>query len=534
MANAVGNNGGRFYSFGAQPVLIDCNFVVDSTNGNGLGNRSLKGQGVKAVYMATSASMTGTVATTAAQITSISGGTSSLVVGMPVTGTGIPTGTTITSIISSSAVGISNTPTGNHASETITYVGVGNNLLNTNIATTSEGLIWVHLTSNYNRYLGGFSGFVSPTSGSPIQINSGTAGLTIGTPYIVVSPGAGPSGVVTISPVADSSGSLASTYFTLYDSYGNTFVIWFSVSGVGSPPNLGPGLSPSQVASGVRGLQYVQQTISTNATADNITTALALTIPNLPSGINGTFSFTVSGGGTATLTATSTAALPVAGVPMDGIGTIPSNNGVPLSIYFTISTGSATAGSVWTDGSGNIYTVTTTLSSGTTLHTSGTNAPTPSAGTLTFVSGTGSATALTYSSASAGLATGFTFAQTTSDTNIQDWVAVGLPPGVTPATGASFVATATGAGGSTGTAIAVGISGITSMEVIGNPSSSLAPQPTGPSPHVGGWILVQCLAPTSTSTTTLIPTAPTNGSVVGMCFYVDQNFSPSNVNARYP
>jgi hypothetical protein len=39
----------------AAPVLIDCNFVVDSTNGNGLGIRNLKGPGVAAVYMNTSA-----------------------------------------------------------------------------------------------------------------------------------------------------------------------------------------------------------------------------------------------------------------------------------------------------------------------------------------------------------------------------------------------------------------------------------------------------------------------------------------------
>lgn len=34
---------------------LACNFVVDSTNGNGLGLRSLKGAGIKAVYMHTSA-----------------------------------------------------------------------------------------------------------------------------------------------------------------------------------------------------------------------------------------------------------------------------------------------------------------------------------------------------------------------------------------------------------------------------------------------------------------------------------------------
>lgn len=37
------------------PVLLDCNFIVDSTNGNGLGIRSLKGPAIKDVFMHTSA-----------------------------------------------------------------------------------------------------------------------------------------------------------------------------------------------------------------------------------------------------------------------------------------------------------------------------------------------------------------------------------------------------------------------------------------------------------------------------------------------
>jgi hypothetical protein len=32
------------------PVLIDCNFIIDSTNGNGLGLRSLKGPGISQVF----------------------------------------------------------------------------------------------------------------------------------------------------------------------------------------------------------------------------------------------------------------------------------------------------------------------------------------------------------------------------------------------------------------------------------------------------------------------------------------------------
>lgn len=43
------------YQFEAMPVQLTCNFIVDSTNGNGLGIRSLKGEGFHAVYMHTSA-----------------------------------------------------------------------------------------------------------------------------------------------------------------------------------------------------------------------------------------------------------------------------------------------------------------------------------------------------------------------------------------------------------------------------------------------------------------------------------------------
>lgn len=456
MSGALGNSGGRLYSFGAQPVLIDCNFVVDSTNGNGLGIRNLKGQGVKSVKMHSSAA--------------------------------------------------SGTP--------------------------AVGLAWIELTNNYNRYLGGFSGFASPVSGSPIAIDSGTAGLTIGNPYIIASVGAGPAGQATISPVADVAGSLASKYFMLYDSYGNAFCIFIVVNGVGSRPNLGPELSPAQLANGARGLSYHQLSLATGATAAAQTTALSTLINALSSGVIGQASFTTSGGGGATLTVISTQNAPLAGIPQDGSTVIPASNGIPLPIYFTIASGSATAGSVWTDGSGNLYTVSTTLVAGTLLKTTGTLGPVPATGTLSFVSGSGATTALSYSAAVAGLATGYSFALTVNDNNLQDWVAIGLPSGLTPTVGQSFVAKSTGAGGSTGTVIAPGVSGITSVEVIGDPNVSLAPHASGGSPNVGGWILVQFLAPTSSSVTTAIPTAPANGSVVGMSFYVDARLSPSNISAH--
>lgn len=454
MANAIGNSGGRMYSFAGQPVLIDCSFIVDAANGNGLGIRTLKGQGVKNVFMHTSST--------------------------PATHRGY---------------------------------------LNPNPAV---GYALIQLDSNYNRYLGGFSGFASPVTGSALAINA--SALTAHVPYIITSVGSGPSGVATIAPVADSSGSLAGTYFMLYDSYGNSFCIWFSVSGVGSQPNLGPA-----ALFGKPGLQYVQQTISSGATAAQIGTALVLTIENLPSGINGVFSFTATG--TTTVTVTSTLAAPLAGIPQDGNQVIASSNSQPVPIYFTIFSGSATSGSIWTDGSGNLYTVSATISSQTLLKTTGVQAPANASGVLTFVSGSGATTNLTYSAAVAGLATGFTFALTTYNTNLNCWTGVGVPVGVTPAVGVSFIATSVGVstgGGSSGTVEAVGVSGIGSIEVVGNPNVSFAPQPVGGSAHVGAWILVQLLAPTSSSVTTPIPTAPASGTTIGLSFYVDYKFSPSN------
>lgn len=46
-------NRGHFYAPHVMPVLVDCNFVVDSTNANGFGVSSLKGQGIASLFMHT-------------------------------------------------------------------------------------------------------------------------------------------------------------------------------------------------------------------------------------------------------------------------------------------------------------------------------------------------------------------------------------------------------------------------------------------------------------------------------------------------
>lgn len=101
---------------------------------------------------------------------------------------------------------------------------------------------------------------------------------------------------------------------------------------------------------------------------------------------------------------------------------------------------------------------------------------------------------------------------TVGTTTTAQWVAAGVPNGVTPAVGLSFLSAVTGAAGGTGTVKALGIGGIASVEVLGNTNLSIAP--TGGSTLQGGWILLQTLAATSSGTTTLIPTAPTDGSVI--------------------
>lgn len=111
-----GQNGGHFYSNITQPVKLDCNFIVDATNGNGLGIRSLKSNGyVRNVFMHTTASP-----------------------------------------------------------------GTNDGYLNPNPA---SGYILVQFNNNYKVYTGGFSGFVSPVSGTPLTAT--TAGLA----YIIVSLG---------------------------------------------------------------------------------------------------------------------------------------------------------------------------------------------------------------------------------------------------------------------------------------------------------------------------------------------------------
>jgi len=101
------------------PVLLDCNFVVDSTNGNGLGIRSLKGPAVQNVFMHTSATP---------------------------------------------GPGNSNPATPNTV------------VTNPNPA---PGTIIIQLQDNYNRSFSGFNSIVSPVSGTPLTATTAGTPATI-------------------------------------------------------------------------------------------------------------------------------------------------------------------------------------------------------------------------------------------------------------------------------------------------------------------------------------------------------------------
>lgn len=99
------------------------------------------------------------------------------------------------------------------------------------------------------------------------------------------------------------------------------------------------------------------------------------------------------------------------------------------------------------------------------------------------------------------------------------WVTAGVPAGITAAPGVSFLAAATSSGtGSAQTAIS---SGITSMELIGGPDTSLSNQPFVAG--LGGFVNIVFWGPTDATHTALIPTDPVNGSIVRLEFLMNNS-----------
>jgi len=108
---------------------------------------------------------------------------------------------------------------------------------------------------------------------------------------------------------------------------------------------------------------------------------------------------------------------------------------------------------------------------------------------------------------------------TLGTTTAAQWLAAGVPAGFTPSLNQSFVATSTGSIGGSGTVFVPGTSGISLIETVGDPNQSISNSSIAS--NSGAQVIIQFLAPTSSSTTTLIPTQPAQNTVVALRFRFD-------------
>ncbi len=112
-----------------------------------------------------------------------------------------------------------------------------------------------------------------------------------------------------------------------------------------------------------------------------------------------------------------------------------------------------------------------------------------------FVSTTQTSTKIDNSALTAGLVYVITIV---GDASLAKWQSIGLPVGVTPAVGVSFVATAVGTGSNvlTSRVQVPNPSGVYGVEVVGNPNTMYS---SNIAANGGAWLLAQFLAPTFTA-----------------------------------
>lgn len=104
-----------------------------------------------------------------------------------------------------------------------------------------------------------------------------------------------------------------------------------------------------------------------------------------------------------------------------------------------------------------------------------------------------------------------------------NFVALGLPAGITAAPGVSFVASTASAGTGTGTVQLISAAGSTlgHIELVGNPNVTC-----NPTDGTGSQLFMVCLGATSTSVTTLIAKAPADGTLITLTFNMLRNPLP--------
>ncbi len=119
--------------------------------------------------------------------------------------------------------------------------------------------------------------------------------------------------------------------------------------------------------------------------------------------------------------------------------------------------------------------------------------------------------------ASAGLTAGLPYVITIlGTTTLAQWQHLGVPVGITPAVGVSFIALATSATGTGAVQLALATgSGISSVDVLGTPSTTIVSSAGNvPGSSSGAYLILRFLGATSSSVTTFVATEPAAGTVI--------------------
>lgn len=216
----------RLFSGHKDCVFIDCNFIVDSTNGNGLGLRSLKGPYVQNVFMHTTVTPgagNGNPASPALSIVNPNPASGIIVVQMQDAFTGVYTGG---NSIVSPASGTPIVPTG-------TNLTVGNAYIITALGAMTRA-DWIAL---------GVPAAVIPAIG--VAFIAKAQGATSGGTSAVQSPAAAGSAVMSIETVGNSN-LAANPYPITAQGFGSQFVLACrNVSGAIAAPAAGSVISLS-------------------------------------------------------------------------------------------------------------------------------------------------------------------------------------------------------------------------------------------------------------------------------------------------
>jgi len=441
MANRNFASGGRIYSPFVSPVLVDCNFVVDSTNGNQLGIRSLKGPLVKSVQMQALSPAPGpapgspnlaSAATYAILASSTVTNTGSSIVNGNL---GLYPGTSVTGF----PPGVVSFPYVEHIADAaadqarIDATAAYNDLSTRSAIAISSTLDGQTLSAGvYKESSGTFN--LAQSGNGTLTLNGSATDLFIFQCSSTLTTGAG--GIPTITLTG---GALASN------------VYWV----VGSSATINVGVTSA-------GATFVGTIIAQASITD---TQGGIVTGRLLAGI---------GAGAVTLSAATTINLPAGSVPVPIAGT-PAPGTIVVQFQDNYNR--------FLKGFKAIVS--------------------PLSGTALKVDNSALTQGVAY------------VISTLGDATPAQWHALGVPAGVIPAVGVSFIASSSGAGSNSSSSrvmtTALGGSGVVSIETVGDPNLSIAPTPVNYAPS-GASIILQCRDYLGNID------APADGSVISLAF----------------